>query len=869
MEIDHGMAREDDSMRRVGRGLLTAVAMMLVMLAAGPVSSALAEAPSVTIRVPSTVAETPNIEGRAGLVAEGDNPDVSVAVYHLGGSEVGSASVPVEQFSREWEYKPPTLSDGEYEVVAIQGNEFGETGEARAGFKVEATPPTVTISVSSPKPEPRPTLEGSAGTAESVSVTITGKLTNGETFKGITEGTQVSGGHWSYTVTSPGLADGTYVAEATGTTKSGAKGKSGPASFTINTPLPVVTLGTTTFVQREKAELATNATPSFAGGAATGAEDEKSVTVNVYKGTTPSGTPVKVPGTVNGTTWKAGPATALAGGVYTAEATQEDKAKNVGTSAPVTFTVDATAPKVTLTKPASKEEVKVSKPVFGGAAGIENGDLPSVTLKIYTGTSATGTPAQTLTVLPSGATWAEAGGPRFTNGTYTAVAEQSDDVGSIGKSTPTTFTIVTKSPSVTLITGGLVPRGVTVVSGPSPSFSGSAGNASEDSSAVTVNVYSGTSASGSPVRSVEGPRIGTSWSAGAVAALPGGTYTAQAEQTALPPDVTGFSNTSTFTVDATPPQPALTSPPNGSSTASGSQLVTGSASTAPGDLPAVTVQLFVGAGTAGALAQSVNVSSVGGSWSATVAGLSPGTYAVRAEQADDVGNIGFSSAATFTVAGATSSISHPLTASFSWVPIAPHTGERVSLLSSSTDAVSPITGFAWDLAGSGAFAAGTPVMTTSFSTPGKHLVQLRVTDAIGLSSVAAEAISVSGPVLPLMRPFPIVRIVATYSASAVRLKVLSVQASAGARISVACRGHGCPIKSQTRVAASGKVGRAPVVFRRFERSLQAGVIIEVRVSKPGHIGKYTRFAIRHGKLPTRVDSCLGPAGGKPITCPSS
>jgi hypothetical protein len=844
--------------------------LLLVLAAVGPVSSALAERPHITINAPSGH-ETPTIKGEAGTVAEGDNPDVSVAVWHRGGSEVGSpASVPVEQFSREWEYKPETLSDGEYEVIVTQGNELGEPGEERAVFKVEAAPPVVTISVPSPKAEPRPTLEGGAGTAERVFVTVTGKLNNGKTFKGITEAEAHVSGGWAYAIPAPGLADGTYMAEARGITKNGGEGKSASVPFSINTPVPVVTLSTATFIHREKpAELATGATPSFEGTATTGSEDTKPVTVNIYEGTTVKGPLIKTTVGSLGATWKAGPVTALKPGTYTAESIQEDVAENAGVSAPVTFTVDATPPKVTLTKPASKEEVKVSKPVFSGAAGIENGDLPPVTLKIYQGTLVTGTPVQTLTILPSGATWAEAGGPRFTNGTYTAVAEQTDDVGNIGKSIPTTFTIFTKSPSVTLVTGGLVPRGAAILLGPSPSFSGSAGNAPEDSSAVTVNLYSGTSATGSPVRSVQGARSGTSWSAGPVAALPAGTYTAQAEQTALPPQVTGFSNTSTFTVDATPPQVTLTSPASGSSTTSGSQLVTGSAGTSPGDLPAITVQLFSGAGTAGALVQSINVNAVGQAWSATVAGLGPGTYTVRAQQSDDVGNVGFSPAATFTVTGATSSISHPLTAAFSWVPSSPHTGEPVSLLSSSTDAVSPITGFAWDLAGTGSFGAGAAVMSTSFSAPGKHLVQLRVTDASGLSSVAAETIPVTGPVLPLMRPFPIVRIVASYSASAVKLRVLSVQASGGARISVSCRGHGCPLKSQIRVAAAGKVGKAPVVFRRFERSLRAGVILEVRVSKRGQIGKYTRFTIRHGRLPARVDSCLGPASSKPIVCPSS
>ena len=120
-----------------------------------------------------------------------------------------------------------------------------------------------------------------------------------------------------------------------------------------------------------------------------------------------------------------------------------------------------------------------------------------------------------------------------------------------------------------------------------------------------------------------------------------------------------------------------------------------------------------------------------------------------------------------------------------------------------------------------------------------------------------------------MKPFPTVRITGTRSGSGIRLKLLSVRAPAGARVSVKCTGHGCPLKSQSRVAAAGKVGVAPIEFRRFQRSLRAGVVLEIRVSKAGEIGKYTRFAVRRHKLPARTDACLGPAAGNPIACPTS
>jgi hypothetical protein len=148
-------------------------------------------------------------------------------------------------------------------------------------------------------------------------------------------------------------------------------------------------------------------------------------------------------------------------------------------------------------------------------------------------------------------------------------------------------------------------------------------------------------------------------------------------------------------------------------------------------------------------------------------------------------------------------------------------------------------------------------------------VQLRVSDAGGISSLASEAIEVAPPSLHLMRPFPIVRITATRVSSGVRLKLLTVQASSAARITVACRGHGCPVKSQTRAASVGKVRSSAVQFRRLERFLPAGVTLEIRIAKAGVIGKYTRFVIRRGKSPARFDECLRSTGLKPMPCPAS
>jgi hypothetical protein len=196
-----------------------------------------------------------------------------------------------------------------------------------------------------------------------------------------------------------------------------------------------------------------------------------------------------------------------------------------------------------------------------------------------------------------------------------------------------------------------------------------------------------------------------------------------------------------------------------------------------------------------------------------------------------------------------------------------HAGERVSLVSSSTDATSPLTAFAWDLAGNGSFQPGAQLLSTSFATAGNHVVRLRVTDASGVSSVAAQTIPVRPPEAALMQPFPLVRIITTRTRSGVRLRLLSILASPGARIIVTCKGHGCPIKKQSKVASTGKVGLASVSFARFEQVLPSGITLEVRVYKPGNVGKYTRLSIRRGRV-RRVDGCLAPDGVQAIACPS-
>ena len=143
-----------------------------------------------------------------------------------------------------------------------------------------------------------------------------------------------------------------------------------------------------------------------------------------------------------------------------------------------------------------------------------------------------------------------------------------------------------------------------------------------------------------------------------------------------------------------------------------------------------------------------------------------------------------------------------------------------------------------------------------------------MTDAAGLSGVATQQIPVS---FPLMRPFPVVRIVTTRAAGRIRLKLLSVVAPAGATVTVTCTGKRCPLRSLSKVVPRPKAKSAAVPaisFARFQRVLPAGVALEIRITAAGQVGKFTRFAIRKGKLPLRSDACLNGKEPKPVPCVS-
>lgn len=221
-----------------------------------------------------------------------------------------------------------------------------------------------------------------------------------------------------------------------------------------------------------------------------------------------------------------------------------------------------------------------------------------------------------------------------------------------------------------------------------------------------------------------------------------------------------------------------------------------------------------------------------------------------------------------TAMHAPSARAEPPSAAFVWFPSSPLTGETVSLASTSTDASSAITGWSWDLAGDGAFQPGGAVTSTAFMSPGAHVVRLLVSAADGSSSLVAETIEVASPAPAEMLPPPIVRVVSTDRTGGVDMRLISVEAPPGALISVTCRGRGCPLTHVSRVMSASAESSA-VDFPHLQRFLRAGTTLEIRVSKAGEVGKYTRLTIRAGRPPARIDACLYPGSPAPRSCPAT
>ncbi|HEX7297939.1 MAG TPA: hypothetical protein VF257_02965 [Solirubrobacteraceae bacterium] len=128
-----------------------------------------------------------------------------------------------------------------------------------------------------------------------------------------------------------------------------------------------------------------------------------------------------------------------------------------------------------------------------------------------------------------------------------------------------------------------------------------------------------------------------------------------------------------------------------------------------------------------------------------------------------------------------------------------------------------------------------------------------------LAPATIVAASTVAPTPLFLRPFPVIRIRGFFARHGARITLLSVRGPRLAKVAVRCSGRGCPTRALTLPTADLRV-------HRFERFLRAGILLQIRVTRPGRIGTYTSFLIRSKRAPLRTDRCLSARSSRPIHC---
>jgi Bacterial Ig-like domain len=105
------------------------------------------------------------------------------------------------------------------------------------------------------------------------------------------------------------------------------------------------------------------------------------------------------------------------------------------------------APAVAVTAPADGSATNDTTPAVTGTAGTATGDSTTVSVKIYNGTSATGTPVQTKSATRNASGAWSVNASTLGQGTYTVQATQTDTAGNTGTSAANTFKVDTTKPT--------------------------------------------------------------------------------------------------------------------------------------------------------------------------------------------------------------------------------------------------------------------------------------------------------------------------------------------------------------------------------------------------------------------------------------
>jgi large repetitive protein len=497
------------------------------------------------------------------------------------------------------------------------------------------------------------------------------------------------------------------------------------ATWTIDAALAEVTL-----TAPADGSATSDATPGFSGAAGNNPGDSATVTVKILRPV--SGSPDQLIQTLaatrSGAAWSVTPTVALTDGLYKVHAEQANALSNVAFSEEHTFRVDTAAPDVSVLEPRIDTVTTDTTPQLWGTGGLVTGDDGDVTVKLWSGSSASGAPAQTATAaVDSSGHWTVDATPALSDGTYTVRAEQLDDADNLGVSRSHTFSI-DMTPPDTSITAG--PSGSTASTDASFRFT------SPDADATFECL-------------IDAGDWGPCNSPKAYSSLATGSHALSVRAVDAAGNQDPTPATATWTVDTALPAVTLANPADGSATNDSTPAFDGGAGTVAGDDPAVTVKVYRPVGGApDELVQTRTASRAGdGSWSVAASPALPdGDYIARAEQLDGASNVGTSAAHTFTV---------DTTAPNTFFTQTPPAVTGATSADFRFDASETGVSFECRVDG-GAWGACTSPVVRSGLSGGSHAFQVRATDVAGNTDAtpasATWIVSTALPALALDAP---------------------------------------------------------------------------------------------------------------------
>ncbi|WP_261165446.1 Ig-like domain-containing protein [Microbacterium sp. Marseille-Q6965] len=577
-------------------------------------------APAVTIDAPADgdVTRAPVIEGTAQA---GSN--VTVVVTGPDGPVAGAVASDPE--TGGWVFTPDVpLGEGGYTVEATAEDGAGNTGTAdTVRFEVDTTAPVVSVTTPADGAvtgDAALVIGGGSDTGEGephddalVEVTVTGP-------DGPVAGAVVvdpATGEWTFTPAAP-LRDGAYAVtvEATDAAGNTARAESG---FAVDTAPPAVTIESPTDGD------VTNAPLIF------GASEPGSTVAVVVTG--PSGA---VAGTVtvdpDTGDWTFTPGAPLGDGEYTVEATAEDAAGNAATAGPVTFTIDTTAPALTIDAPAndsvtSDPAVRISG---GSDAGLGEPNAGAEIVVTVSGAK-TGGIDGTVAVDPRTGDWTFTPSAPLVDDVYTVTASATDAAGNTVTAGPVSFEVDAVGPDVSIVS----PLAGTVTNDPAAiQIRGT----SDAGSLVAVTV------TGAQTGAVDGaltvdPQTGE-WTFTPALPLGDDTYVVAATAQSAA-GRTGTAGPIGFEVDTTAPGVGITSPADGDVTSA--PVIAGTSE------PGSTVTVVV-TGPNGPVPGTVTTDPSTGGWVFTPdTPLPDGDYTVEVSAEDAAGNTGSAGPVSFDV----------------------------------------------------------------------------------------------------------------------------------------------------------------------------------------------------------------------------